>query len=156
MMSSRPPSVVAERAVRYLHSSGKPASSVRLAREVLSLAVSDEAQATRLLGTAFAEDPRLAYDNGAWRETAPAAERSQGAAEQTRDEPDVAFVLVVGARPEPRAPFKMSGVAASRRRGEQIIAACGGDLLALAPAIELKAQLRALIDGARIVLHAPP
>ena len=153
MMSSRPPSVVAERAVRYLHSSGKPASSVRLAREVLSLAVSDEAQATRLLGTAFADDPRLAYDNGAWRQTTPAAERSPGAAAH---EPDVAFVLVVGARPEARAPFKMSGVAASRRRGDEIIAACGGDLLSLAPAIELKAQLRALVDGARIVLHAPP
>ena len=155
-MSSRPPSLVAERAVRYLHGSGKPASSVRLAREVLSLSVSDEAQATRLLDTAFSGDPRLAYDNGAWRTSAPTTVRSAGVPEAADVEPDVAFVLVVGARPEARAPFAMSGVAASRRRGDAIIAACGGDLLSLAPAIQLKAQLRALVDGARIVLHAPP
>jgi hypothetical protein len=155
-MSSRPSSVVAERAVRYLVSSGKPASSVDLAREVLSLTVSDEERATRVLGAAFADDPRLAYDQGAWRQTSPTPERSPSAAAPHLHEPDVAFVLVVGLRREAHAPFDMTGVAASRRRGDEIIAACGGDLASLAPAIELKAELRALVYGARIVLYAPP
>jgi GIY-YIG catalytic domain-containing protein len=155
-MSSRPSSVVAERAVRYLHSHGKPASSVALAREVLSLSVADEEQATRVLGAAFADDPRLSYVNGAWRHEAPAPERSPGETAAPPLEPDVAFVLVVGARPQAHAPFTLTGVAASRRRGDEIVAACGGDLAALSPAVELKAQLRALIEGARIVLHAPP
>jgi hypothetical protein len=155
-MSSRPSSVVAERAVRYLHSNGKTASSVELAREVLSLSVSDEAQATRVLGTAFADDPRLAYEAGVWHYAAPVPARSPHAEDAPPAEPDIAFVLVVGARRDPRAPFVMTGVAASRRRGDAILAACGGDLASLSPATELKAQLRALIDRAHVVLHAPP
>jgi hypothetical protein len=155
-MSSRPSSVVAERAVRYLHGSGNPASSVRLAHELLSLAVLDEGQATSVLVAAFADDPRLVYDNGAWRQTAPASDRSPGATAPLAPEPDVAFVLVLGARQAARAPFTLSAVAASRLRGDEIVAACGGDLLSLAPATELKGQVRALVDGARIVLHAPP
>lgn len=155
-MSSRPSSVVAERAVRYLHSSGKPASSVHLAREVLSLAVADEDQATRVLGAAFADDPRLTYESGAWHHTEIAPERVPGVAAPPLLEPDLAFVLVVGERAEGRPSFTITGVAASRRRGDAILTACGGDLASLSPAIELKAQLRALIDGAHVVLHAPP
>jgi hypothetical protein len=155
-MSSRPSSVVAERAVRYLHSSGKPASSVQLAREVLSLAVADEQQATRVLGAAFADDPRLAYESGAWHHTEIAPERSPAIAAPPLLEPDLAFVLVVGERAEGRGAFTLTGVAASRRRGDEILTACGGDLASLSPATELKTQLRALIDGAHIVLYAPP
>lgn len=147
-MSSRPPSVVAERAVRYLHSSGKPASSIRLARALLALTVADEEQARLVLGAAFGNDPRLRYDDGAWREvTIDAA---------VAPEPDIAFVLVEGARTVPRGPFTLSAVAGARRRGEEILAACGGDLALLAPATDLKAQMRALVDGARVVLQAPP
>jgi len=155
-MRERPSSVVAERAVRYLHSSGKPASSVRLARELLSLAVADEQQATRVLRAAFVDDPRLIYDDGAWRPAVPAIVGASGVAAPLAPRSDVAFVLVIGARPAPRAPFTMTAVAASRRRGETIVAACGGDCSSPATAPELKAQLRALVDGARVVLHAPP
>jgi hypothetical protein len=149
MTSSRPPSLVAERAVRYLHDSGRPASSVRLAKEVLSLAVVDEGQATQVLNAAFAQDPRLAYDDGAWHATRPAAEPAPDVP------PDIAFILIAGSRPAARVPFDMTAVAGSRRRGEEIVAACGGDLVSLAPATELKAEMRALLDGARIVVHAP-
>src|SRR5262245_51625862 len=105
-MSERPSSVVAERAVRYLYSSGKPASSIRLARELLSLTVADEEQATVVLRAAFVGDPRLLYDDGAWRQ-APRESVPQPATL----EPDVAFVLVVGQRVAPRAPFGMTAVA---------------------------------------------
>ena len=155
-MRERPSSVVAERAVRYLHGSGKPASSVRLARELLSLTVADEQQATRVLSAAFVGDPRLVYDDGAWRPAAPAAVAPPGTAAPLVPQPDVAFVLVIGARPAPRSPFILTAVAASRRRGETIVAACGGEASSPATAPELKSQLRALVEGARIVLHAPP
>jgi hypothetical protein len=154
-MSSRPSSVVAERAVRYLHSSGQPASSVRLARELLSLAVADEDQATRVLSAAFVGDPRLVYDQGAWRQAVPEGVRT-AAVQASPPEPDVTFVLVVGARLAPRAPFTMTAVAASRRRADAIVGACGGDPASLAEAAELKAEVRALVNGARVVLHAPP
>lgn len=155
-MRERPSSVVAERAVRYLHGSGKPASSVRLARELLSLTVADEQQATRVLSAAFVGDPRLVYGDGAWRPAAPAVVETPGPAAPLVPQPDVAFVLVIGARPAPRSPFILTAVAASRRRGETIVAACGGDASSPATAPELKSQLRALVEGARIVLHAPP
>jgi hypothetical protein len=155
-LSERPSSVVAERAVRYLHSSGKPASSVRLARELLSLAVADEETAKQVLSAAFLDDPRLVYDDGAWR---PAVAALAGIAPENPappPEPDIAFVLVMGQREAKRAPFAMTAVAVARRRGETIVAACGGDCSSPAAAQELKAQLRALVDGARVVLHAPP
>jgi len=153
-MSSRPPSIVAERAVRYLHNSGHPASSVRLARELLAITLGDEEQATRVLGAAFADDPRLTYEDGAWR---PVARKPvPGTLVALPQEQDVTFVLVDGTRDAPRGPLTLTCVAASRRRGEEIVAACGGDLASLTPGTELKAQLRALIDGANIVLYAPP
>ena len=155
-MSSRPSSVVAERAVRYLHSSGHPATSVHLARELLSLTVADEEQATRVLGAAFADDPRLSYDDGAWHPIA----RKQGPTAETAPylppEPDLAFVLVDGTRENQHAPFTLTSVAASRRRGEDIIAACASDPVTLMPGTELKAELRGLLAGAQIVLYTPP
>ncbi len=156
-MGDRPSSVVAERAVRYLHSSGKPASSVRLARELLSLSIADEQRATRVLSAAFVGDPRLVYDDGAWRpDLAKAVAGPSGAAVPLAPQPDVAFVLVNGVRVAARGPFSLTSVAASRRRGETIVAACGGDCSSPATAPELRARLRALLEGARVVLHAPP
>ena len=155
-MSSRPSSVVAERAVRYLTSSRHPATSVLLAREILALTVADEAQATRVLGAAFAADPRLAYDKGAWHAVARKQASGKAPAPSVPLEPDIAFVLVDGTRDAPRTPFKLTAVAASRRRDGEIVAACASDPTSLTPGTELKAQLRAMIDGAQIVLYAPP
>jgi hypothetical protein len=147
-MSSRPPSVVAERAVRYLHASGHPASSVRLARELLAMSVSDEAHARRVLDTAFGDDPRLAYEGGLWREIGVDAGSAR--------EPDIAFAFVDGLRDAPGARFQLTTVAASRRRSDEIVAACGSDLASVSPGTELKVQLKALLEGARVVLFAPP
>ena len=155
-MNKRPASVVAERAVRYLHNSGKPASSVRLARELLALYVADEQQATLVLYAAFLGDPRLVYDDGAWRPAASVAVAAPGTVVPPIPQPDLAFVLVLGSRPAPGAPFTLTAVAASRRRGESIVSACGGACSSTATAPELKAQLRALVEGARVVVHAPP
>ncbi len=147
---TRPPSLVAERAVRYLHAAGKPASSIRLARELLSLQVADESQARRVLDAAFASDPRLIYESGAWRPVAaePAAE--------VETAPDITFVLIEGERPGGRTPFRISAVVALRRRNGEVVAACGGTLASLAAGSDLKVQLRSLFDGARVVMCAPP
>lgn len=152
-MTARPPSLVAERAVRYLREAGEPVTSVRLAREILALRVGDEHHARRVLDAAFGGDPRLAYGDGAWRRTAPTG---PGDAQRLPPEPDIAFVVVEGTRVAPRAPLRLTAVTAARRRGETILAACGGDLAAYAPAHELKAEIRALLDGAHVAVHAPP
>jgi len=154
-MSSRLPSLVAERAVRYLHDAGRPISSVKLARELLALSVADELGATQVLGAAFASDPRLTYQDGTWR-AVPRPPGSATAASAPPAEPDVVFVLVDGGREAPRAAFKITAIAASRLREGEIVGACGSDLASVSPATALKAQLRALMDGAAVVLHAPP
>src|SRR6185503_17661029 len=100
-VSRQPPSLVAERAVRYLRDAGAPVSSVVLAREVLAVRTSDEAQATRVLGSAFSGDPRLVYEPGGWR-PAPGPVPVEGHAAAPL-EPDLAFVLVEARREAPRA-----------------------------------------------------
>jgi hypothetical protein len=129
---------------------------VRLARELLSLAVLDEADATRVLSAAFVGDPRLVYDDGAWRHAVIEIAKAPEETSTPSPEPDLAFVLVAGSREAPRAPFTMTAVAASRRSGDAIVGACGGDPSSLAVAAELRTELRSLLAGARIVLHAPP
>jgi len=118
--------------------------------------VADEKQATRVLGAAFADDPRLTYDDGAWHPIARKQAPSHEDEPHVPPEPDIAFVLVEGVRDNPRAPFALTAVAASRRRGDEILSACASDPASLLPGTELKAELRALIAGAQIVLYAPP
>jgi hypothetical protein len=152
-LSRRPSSLVAERAVRYLRESGGAVSSIRLARELLTLSVGDEAQAKLVLDTAFGDDPRLAYDGAAWRVTA-----TEGGDAETiapRPTPDFAFVLVEGARETRYATLKLTAIAGLRRRGDQVIAACGGALALWPPGPALRDELRALVHDARVVLHAP-
>src|SRR5262245_46261853 len=145
-MERRPTSVVAERAVRHLRASGGAASSVALARELLALKTGDEAQATLVLRGAFADDARLAYASGVWSLAEPLAAVASPApvAAPSRD---VAFVLVEGGREAPRAPVRLTVVAAVRRRGEEVVAACGGELALWPPGGALKQELRALLDG---------
>ena len=68
---SRPISLIAERAVRLLRRAGRPADSLTLARELLSTVVQHETAARKVLEAAFAGDPRLAYERGAWRLVTP-------------------------------------------------------------------------------------
>jgi GIY-YIG catalytic domain len=152
-VTGRPPSLVAERAVRYLREAGEPVTSVRLAHEVLALRVGDENHAHRVLDAAFCGDPRLAYGDGAWRRLAPPVAETSGG---PRVEPDIAFVMVEGTRAVPRSPLILSAVTAARRSGETIVAACGGELAAFAPGHELKGEMRSLLAGARVAVHAPP
>ena len=152
-MSTQPPSLVAERAVRYLRDAGGPVPSVTLAREVLAVRTSDEAQATRVLGTAFGGDPRLVYEPGGWR---PAAIPEGAAVAPAPPEPDLAFVLVEAVREAPRAPLALVVVAAARRRGEEVVAAAGGELARWVPPHTLRAEIRRILSGARAVVHAPP
>jgi len=149
----RPAFLVAERAVRYLRDSGAQPSSVRLARELLSLSVGDESQATVVLESAFGTDRRLAYEHGAWRLRATDAD--EATTMDPSPEPDIAFVLVEGERVAKRTPLRLTAIAAVRRSGDTIVAACGGALSLWPPGTALKDELRALLDGARVVLHAP-
>lgn len=150
-MSRTPPSLVAERAVRYLRDAGAPVPSVTLAREVLAVRTSDEEQATRVLGTAFSGDPRLVYLPGGWRPAPPAA-----AVPAAAPAPDLAFVLVEAVREAPRARLTLVAVAVARRRGDEIVAAAGGELARWSPPHALREEVRRILRGARPVVHAPP
>jgi len=155
-MERRPTSVVAERAVRHLRAAGGAVSSIVLARELLALKTADEAQATLVLRGAFADDARLSYASGVWSLAEPVAvEPSAAAAPVPAHGRDVAFVLVEGGREAPRGPVRLTVVAAVRRRGEEIVAACGGELALWPPGGALKHELRGVLDGADVALHAP-
>ena len=153
-VSRQPPSLVAERAVRYLRDAGAPVSSVVLAREVLAVRTSDEAQATRVLGSAFSGDPRLVYEPGGWR-PAPGPAPVDGPAAAPL-EPDLAFVLVEARREAPRARLTLVSVAVLRRRGDDVVAATGGELARWSPPHALREEIRRMVGGARPVVHAPP
>ena len=152
-MSEKPPSLVAERAVRYLRDAGRPVPSVRLAQEVLAVRTADEAQATRVLGTAFAGDPRLVYEPGGWR---PGIVPDEPGELASAPGPDLAFVLIEAAREAPRARLALTAVAAARRRGGVIVAAAGGELARWSPPHALRDEIRRIVLGARPVVHAPP
>lgn len=146
-------SLTAERAVRYLRDHPEGANGITLAGEVLAARVNDEATAARILATAFESDPRLAYDGSRWRLTRtpePVAE-----AEPTPD-PDLAFVLMDGARPEPRRPFEIRTLAVVRAAEGRVVAACAGDPRDPRIAAELRAQALETLDGATAVVHDAP
>ncbi|HEX4823617.1 MAG TPA: nucleotide excision repair endonuclease [Candidatus Polarisedimenticolaceae bacterium] len=153
-MERRPTSVVAERAVRHLRASGSATSSIVLARELLALTIGDEAQAALVLRGAFADDPRLTYGSGTWS-LAESAVVEDAAPVPFRAGRDIAFVLVEGGRAAAHAPVRLTVVAAVRRRGEEIVAACGGELALWPPGGALKEELRGLLEGADVALHAP-
>src|SRR5262249_12917819 len=153
-MTDRPPSLVAERAIRYLRAAATPVTSVRLAREVLSLTVRDETRATAVLGEALAGDSRLSYADGSRRAARAAAAPAPGETEEAL-EAETTFVLVEGSRQAPRAPLRLTAVAAARRRGSEIVGACGGDLAPFSPGHDLKVEVLRLLAGARVVVHAP-
>lgn len=153
---SRPVSLVAERAVRFLRRSDSPVDSVTLAGEVLSTTVSDESQATKLLTTAFSGDPRLDYRSGSWTVPAGRVTRRTPAEPEPLPEADRALLLVEGGRPSSREPYLLTTVAALRLRDDEIVGACGGDAVRAPGGHRLRRAVQEILDGAIPVLHDPP
>ena len=154
-MGDRPSSLAAERAIRRLRESDFPLTSLDLAHDVLALRLGDEGTATHILTSAFAGDPRLVYEGGHWQRVAQPANADAGGSADP-PEPDVAFVLVEGSRPAPRAPFRLTAVVAARRSRGEIVDACGGETAAFAAGHNVPSLVRGLLAGARAVVHAPP
>jgi len=153
---SRPTSLIAERAVRLLRQTGRPADSMTLAEELLSTVVQHETAAKKVLATAFAGDPRLAYERGAWRLAAPFQheEREHGAPEPF--EADRTLLLVDGERQKRGKPFILHSISALRLRADDVIAACGGELAEGPPGAYLRRSILETIDGAVPVIHDQP
>jgi hypothetical protein len=149
----RTASLTAERAVRYLRDRPEGATGVALAGEVLSARVNDEATAARILESAFASDPRLAYDGACWRLSEPAGPVEDAV---PAPEPDLAFVVIEGDRPEPRRPFTMRTIAIVRAGSGRVLAACAGDPGDVRCAAELRGESLAALDGATAVVHDAP
>src|SRR6185503_2619693 len=122
---SRPASLVAERAVRYLQHEGRRMPSTAVVRAVLATRMSSEAAARRVLETAFSGDPRLLYGEGGWAVLAGhAAVTPPPAADLV--EPDHVLLILVGGKPARRAPFRLHAVAGVRIRAGSVLTACGG------------------------------
>ncbi len=153
---SRAVSLVAERALRYLRDHPRRVNSVEMARGVLATSVRDEVLAKTLLESAFAGDPRLAYEDGAWNALGAAAVASRPAwAARPADEPHRVLILIQGARVGPRRPFALRSVAAIRLEGDTVIAACGGDSAPGRAGEQLRRAVLELIEGAVPVLFEP-
>jgi len=149
---TRPISLVAERAVRYLRDRDRPVDSRRLAQELLSTSAPDESTARAVLEAAFDGDPRLEYARHGWVLSAAPAPRPQPRSHDTRD-PDRALLLVSG---ELRRPFRLRGVSAVRMRGDDVLAACGGDAAEGPAGRRLRRAVLETLDGAVPVIHDQP
>jgi hypothetical protein len=150
----QPISLVAERAVRFLRDRPRPVRSVRLAAELLATRVQDEAQAKKILETAFAGDSRLVYERAGWRlaERPAAPERAL----PPQPEPDRALIFVQGSKAAPGRPFELKTVSVLRLRGEDVVAACGGDVCDGPSSRQLRRAVVQNLHGATVVIHDPP
>lgn len=151
----RPVSLVAERAVRLLRRSSRPIDSVTMAREVLSTKAPNEESARRILEAAFSGDPRLQYASPGWKLAGAVAAKPNGDPPVV-PEPDRALLLVDGGQPDPGEPWTLSSVAALRLRDDEVVAACGGDVVEGPGARRLRRSILEMLDGAVPVIHDPP
>ena len=143
-------SLVAERAVRFLRGSGAPVDSRQMVKEILATIAPDEATARRILEAAFAGDTRLRCRRGCWSLRA-----AESAAEAEAElEPDRVLLFVSGNRPSRREPFRLTGVSALRLQDENVVAACGGDVVEGRHGDRLRRTIREMLEGALPVTHA--
>jgi hypothetical protein len=153
-----PVSLAAERAVRYLRDRREPVGSGELAHAVLRTRVRDEEMARRVLETAFASDPRLSFEDGAWRVRAVRTARAgaAGPAHAAPTEPPRVLLLVRGGSLSRGSGFTINDVAAIRIEGDIVVAACGGEVIGRSAGTDLKHAVREILVGAVPVLHDPP
>jgi hypothetical protein len=139
-----------------LRKSGEPADSVRLARGLLATSVPDEPTARKVLEAAFSGDPRLRYEDGAWRLSSdPAASPAPGAL-PSAPEPDRALLFVEGGRPARGEPYRLTTVAALRLSNDDVVSACGGDVAEGPAGNRLRRTVLEVLDGAVPIIHDPP
>ena len=157
--TSKPASLAAERAARFLRKRHAPVGSVELARAVLRTRVRNEEVARRILETAFAGYSRLAFEGGGWRVLSLRSPRT-GAADAAptlpAPEADRVILVVRGGIPSGRPEFVLREVAAIRIEGDVVVAACGGDVVAGRQGENLRRTVRDILKGAVPVLHDPP
>jgi hypothetical protein len=157
--SARPVSLIAEKALRYLREHGEPVDSITLARELLATRTADESLATRVVESAFAGDSRLAYRGRGWVRASdgpPASAPEPAAHPAEGGEQDRVLLALKGHRPARGQPFLLTQISALRIRGNDVVAACGGEAGARAAAEPLRGSLLATLEGAIPVVHDPP
>ena len=155
---SRPASLVAERAVRYLQHQGRRMPSTAVVRAVLATRISSEAAAKRVLETAFSGDPRLSYREGGWAllSAAGTIARTLPVPAVETVEPDHVLLILVGSKALKRAPFRLHAVAGVRIRGGAVLTACGGAVGTGPSSSRLASSLREMLRDATPVVHDPP
>jgi hypothetical protein len=149
----QPVSLVAERAVRYLKERSDRVDSRTMAEEVLATRVPDEATARRLLESAFAGDPRLVYADLGWHVVGQRPFATSGL--EAEPEPDRALVFLRGTRPAGER-FRLERISVMRLRQEEVVGACGGDIVQTGSNRHLRESILEALDGALVVVHDPP
>ena len=152
--SSRPRSLVAEKAVRYLASCSEPVTSKDLTWELLATRSGAEPAATRFLETLFGNDPRLGYEPGGWVRRAVANERK--AEHPVPTDPERVLTLLLGDRNNDDNRWRLQQVLMVRVQGDAVITACGGDLVQGMEADHLRHSILETIEDAVMVVHDPP
>jgi hypothetical protein len=153
----KPPSLVAEKAARYLVEKSAPVTSAELAFAVLRTRIAEESAARRVLETAFGGDGRLRYEDGAWTTTGKGrAARAIEAVDLPGAEPDRIFLVLRGARRGRGAPFELASIAALRLKDEEPVVACSGTRLDGPQGARLRRDVARALRHAVPILHDPP
>jgi len=142
--------------VRYLRQCGEPIDSRRLARELLSTSSPDEPTARQVLEAAFVGDPRLIYGSAGWGLSEAAPPRRATTRRPGPAEPDRTLIFAKGEPPLPDKPYRLISVSVIRLRGEEVLAACGGDAMAGPSGNRLRRAVRETLEGAIPVIHDAP
>jgi hypothetical protein len=150
---SRTVSLVAERAVRYLKERAGPVDSVRLAGELLATRTSDELAARRVLECAFGGDARLAYGSAGWALVEPEPTTVPSDAAASESDRTLAFLRGDGAAGR---SFRLASVSVLRLRGDDVVAACGGDTGEGPASRRLKRAVTEILRDSALVTHDPP
>lgn len=142
--------------MRYLRQRGEPIDSRRLARELLSTSTPDEPTARQVLEAAFVGDPRLVYGSAGWGLSEAAPPRRATVRRPGPTEPDRTLIFVKGEPPRLDRPYRLVSVSVIRLRGDEVLAACGGDAVIGPAGNRLRRAVRETLQGAIPVVHDEP
>jgi len=150
----RPRSLVAERAVRYLATRSEPVNSRDLTWELLATRSGAEPAATRLLQTLFEDDPRLSYESAGW--VRQSLESESKTAPSALADPERVLTLLNGELSNEDHRWHLRQVLMVRVQGDEVVNACGGDLVHGMEADHLRHSILETMEDAVMVVHDRP
>jgi hypothetical protein len=152
--SPRPRSLVAERAVRFLATRSEPVNSRELTWELLATRSGAEPAATRFLETLFENDPRLRYEIAGW--VRRAGEGENKTAPSILADPERVLTILQDERSNEDHRWHLKQVLMVRVQGDEVVNACGGELVQGMEADHLRHAILEMMEGAVMIVHDRP